>query len=285
VIAALSQNGTSIPLNVKTRQVLSPQKAADVDYALSFDNNNPQGTAEANVPYRRGDVVGKTGTLGQNQVASQAWFIGGLPRGLAMSVALFTNLPGTQNLDNLPSMPGAPGSQGGGWPAFTWNAYMTRYNNNAPQISLSAFPQQQGPPFQPWILAKVKKVKLPTCGPFQTTNCTQPKNCNPFGHGNGNGNGNCNGNPNGNPTSTPSPGTSCNPFQQQCTSPSPSFSPSPSPSCSPGGPPCNTTGVAGTTTSVSMGSLSGAQAQPAEETTLAEVMALKQRALAFPAFA
>jgi membrane peptidoglycan carboxypeptidase len=278
VIAAISHDGANMPLNVKTRQVLNPQQAADVDYALSFDNNNSQGTAEVNVPYRRGDVVGKTGTIGEQDVASQAWFIGGLPRGLAMSVALFTNLPGHQNLDNLDPVGGTQGSQGGAWPAFTWNAFMTKYNNNAPQIALTTFPQKSGPPFSTWILVKAKKVKLPTCRPFQFTNCTQPKNCNnPFG--NGNGNGNCN--PNGNNSPSPNPSSSCNPFQQQCTSPSPSVSPSPS--CTPNGPGgggCTSQqpGVAGTTMSMSIGSLSSDQV-----TTLAEVMALKQRALVIPA--
>ena len=106
---------------------MSKAAAADVDWALSFDNNMAGGTAYGSVPFRRGDVIAKTGTLGSGANASEAWFIGATPEQYALSVALFTNDPGIQNLDNLPTINGTPGSQGGGWPATIWNDYMATY--------------------------------------------------------------------------------------------------------------------------------------------------------------
>ena len=240
VIQSLQEGGTTLPSHVITRTVLSPGAAADVDFALSFDNNYAQGTAEGNVPFRRGDVIGKTGTLGTGADASQAWFIGATPDQFALSVALFTNDPGRQNLDNLPYANGTPGSQGGGWPASVWNAYMQDQENNAPLIQLFT-PVQTG--FVPWIQVVAKaKPKKQIC---------QPGNGN-FGHGGGNqgcvcpqGAVFCEHNPNpqpscngnGNCTSTgPSPTPSCE-FGgfggQSCSSPNPTATPSVTPTVSP----------------------------------------------------
>jgi membrane peptidoglycan carboxypeptidase len=252
VVQLLQQNGTTIASHLTTRRVLKPAQAADVDYALSFDNQLPTGTAYNNVPFRRGDVIGKTGTLGEEENASEAWFVGGLPDEWAMAVALFTNLPGTENLDNLPWPNDSPGSQGGGWPAFLWNDYMTNEFTNAKVIPL--WPVVSAG-FQAWIQVKAQKVKKPFCKPGighqgggnqqgcicppHAQFCGHPNpgpSCNANGNGNGNGNGNC---------ASPSPSTSCQGFGgfggQQCGSPSPSTTPtvspsvSPSPSCS--GPP------------------------------------------------
>ncbi len=63
-----------------------PDQAADVDYALSFDNV-PGGHR---LPGRRlagPSVVGKTGTT---QTAQDAWFIGAIPQ-YSLGVTLFTN--------------------------------------------------------------------------------------------------------------------------------------------------------------------------------------------------
>ncbi len=198
VIQTLMQGTKILPNNYVATQVLSKSAAADVDWALSFDNNMSGGTAEGSVPYRRGDVIGKTGTLGQDAVASQAWFNGATPDGLALSIDLFTNDPGTENLDNLPYINGTPGSQGGGWPATTWNEFMQNYESNAPYIPL--FQTTDGAPFTTWTQVAPKKVG--TCSNLQQflqsqqqvaqggqATCTCPDNNLALCNGNGNGNG------------------------------------------------------------------------------------------------
>jgi membrane peptidoglycan carboxypeptidase len=152
VIAVLQQNGGTLPSHITTTQVLSPEAAADVDWALSFDNNMGGGTAQANVSFRRGGVIGKTGTLGSGANSSQAWFIGATPSQDALAVALFTDSPGTENLNNLPSVGGMPGSQGGGWPATIWNNFMTTEFGNTPASPMYA--TANGSPFVAWIQAQ-----------------------------------------------------------------------------------------------------------------------------------
>jgi membrane peptidoglycan carboxypeptidase len=229
VIAKLQQNDATVasPLPALTHQVLSKAAAADVDWALSFDNNSSGGTAEGSVSYRRGDVIGKTGTLGSGANASQAWFIGATPDQYALSVALFTNNPGTQNLDNLPYANGTPGSQGGGWPATIWNNFMTTEYSSQPTIPL--FQQVNGAPFVPWIQVQAQQQAKPTCKPGQFQNCTCPTGAQYCAQ------------PNPTPTcqqvfgrclgSTPSPSPSCPFFSQSCSSGGPS--PSPTVSCTP----------------------------------------------------
>lgn len=207
--------------------MLSKAAAADVDWALSFDNNSSGGTAEGSVSYRRGDVIGKTGTLGSGANASQAWFIGATPDQYALSVALFTNNPGTQNLDNLPYANGTPGSQGGGWPATIWNNFMTTEYASQPTVPL--FQQVNGAPFVPWIQVQAQRQAKPTCKPGQFQNCTCPAGAQYCAQ------------PNPTPTcqqvfgrclgSTPSPSPSCPFFSQSCSSGGPS--PSPTVSCTP----------------------------------------------------
>jgi len=233
VIKSVTHNGATVASHLQKVQVLSPPAAADVDYALSFDNNMGGGTADVNVPFRRGDVIAKTGTLGSGADASEAWFIGATPDQYALSVALFTNDPGTQNLDNLPSVGGTPGSQGGGWPASTWNEFMTSNLNNIATIPLSTFPEDQGAPFVPWIQVHAKKTKptKPICKPGgHTQNCTCPQNAPWCAHPNpgqscqpGFGIGQC---------TSPSPTPTCQGFGQSCASPSPTPSVTPSVSAS-----------------------------------------------------
>ncbi len=238
VIKALQHGTATMPTHYTRQPVLTPQQAADVDWALSFDNNMAGGTAEANVPFRRGDVIGKTGTLGSGANSSQAWFIGATPSQYALSVALFTNNPGTQVLNNLPSINGMPGSQGGAWPSAIWNNFMTAQFSNTPPVPL--FTPENGFPFVTWIQAKAKHHGPPTCQMGQFTGCKCKK------HG-----GFCQ-NPNPNPScqpvqfgppcngTSPSPGPSCGFGQGGCNSPGPS--PSPSPTCTPTfGQPCHGT--------------------------------------------
>jgi membrane peptidoglycan carboxypeptidase len=204
VIGQLVQNNNTVKANIATTQVLSQAAAADIDYALSFDNQMADGTAFDNVPFRRGDVIGKTGTLGVDEVASQAWFNGSTPDQDALSVALFTNDPASENLDDLPSINGMPGSQGGGWPADIWNAFMTTEFSNEQAVPL--FPTTNGAPFVTWIQATTKKqCTLQQFMQGQSgQQCTCPKhgaNC-----GFGNNPGNNNGLPSPGPTTSPCTG-------------------------------------------------------------------------------
>ncbi len=229
VIAKVEQGSTVLPTDVKTRTVLSPAAASDVDWALSFDNNMSGGTADNTVTFRRGGIIGKTGTLGTGQNANIAWFIGATPDQYAMSVALYTqSASGSENLDNLPTVSYTPGSQGGGWPATIWNNFMTtEFGNQAWQPLSQVFPTVNGYPFKAWIQAQAKKKK-------KSSNCKSVghgqqncQNCQPFGQ-------NC---PNPNPTPstcsqfgcigspTPAPQPTPTPcYIQPCSTPSPGVS-------------------------------------------------------------
>ncbi|MBO0830546.1 MAG: penicillin-binding protein, partial [Actinobacteria bacterium] len=136
----LSLNGHVLADNIVTRQVFGDAKygstlqgnqtasdaATNVAWALSFDNVMQGATAVANVGnFCPRGVIGKTGTLGEGQTSSQAWFIGAMPNQAALSVGLFTDKPHEQFLNSLPSLNGMPGSQGGGWPAGMWDQFMT----------------------------------------------------------------------------------------------------------------------------------------------------------------
>jgi hypothetical protein len=215
VIATLTQNGNTVPshINAAGTQIMSQPAAADVDYALSFDNNMAGATGQANVWFRRGGVIGKTGTLGTGQNSSQAWFIGSTPKQAALSVALFTNLF-TQNLNSMVSVGGMPGTQGGGWPATIWNTFMTEVYGNVPAWPGGIFDQLQSQnQFATWLQAQGKQDCTPQQwlqqlqgGGDQTQQCTCPRGatfCN-----NQSGTGRHNRNPNPNP-SNPNPTPSC----------------------------------------------------------------------------
>ncbi len=257
VIQSLQQGTATLPNHYTRQPVLTPQQAADVDWALSFDNNMAGGTAEANVSFRRGGVIGKTGTLGSGANSSQAWFIGATPSQYALSVALFTNNPGTQVLNNLPSINGMPGSQGGGWPATIWNNFMTAEFSNTPATPL--FTPQNGFPFVTWIQAKAKHTGPPACKMGQFTGCKCPKHA-PYCQ-NPNPTPSCGQVQFGQPCGTPSPSPSCGFLGQGCNSPSPS--PSPTGTCTPSfGQPCNATKAA-TASRTSAGSPATSRGSPA----------------------
>ena len=249
VIAKVQQGTTVLPSDVITRIVLSPGAAADVDWALSFDNNYGLGTAQSNVPFRRGGVIGKTGTLGVDVNSSQAWFIGATPKQYALSVGLYTEEGNgtTQILNNLPYIGGTPGSQGGGWPATIWNNFMEAEFGTQSWVPVNqVFPTVNSYPFVPWIQVGAKKPASRMCKPGHHRNCTCPQG--------GQQCGNPNPNPNPGPTcghghglqpcGNPSPTPTCGQFgQQPCFTPTPTPTPtppvSPSPTCFPPGP-CST---------------------------------------------
>ncbi|MGH3397777.1 MAG: transglycosylase domain-containing protein, partial [Streptosporangiaceae bacterium] len=114
-------NGSVMASKVQHSTPLTASQAADADYALSFDNTSaiPGATAWPNAAWDR-PVVAKTGTLGNGDFASEAWFNGAIPQ-YSLSVALFTNEQ-SQNIDGLG---GIAGGLGGTWPAKIWDSFMT----------------------------------------------------------------------------------------------------------------------------------------------------------------
>jgi membrane peptidoglycan carboxypeptidase len=274
-LSATTPNGQqAIPLQVATHAVMNPAAAADEDYALSFDNIN--GTAYPNATWPGRPVIGKTGTLGNGNLASEAWFVGAIPQ-YTMAVGLWTNSQ-TQNLDNLPTLGGIGGSFGGAWPAATWKAFMETKFANLPVASLPT-PNYVG--FTKWVQVAQQAPKPPLCQPGQYQNCRCPRgqSCQP------NPNQSCQqgqfGQPCGGSTS-PSPSPSCGFFGQGCNPSSPA--PSPSASCVPAGPPCGATVKAaasiGTRAALSVGSrgslVLAAALSPAEEAVAVRAWRLRQ---------
>jgi membrane peptidoglycan carboxypeptidase len=131
---------------VESRQVLTQDEAADVDYAMSFDTTG-SGTA-AGLGLTNGQtVIAKTGTT---NLAQSAFFLGATQRD-AMAIGLFVNKSGcpprleqicksTQALSYAPP----PGLQtlfgvgglagyGGQWPAIIWHDFfMKNFNGETP---------------------------------------------------------------------------------------------------------------------------------------------------------
>jgi membrane peptidoglycan carboxypeptidase len=212
-------SGSQMPLRIQHRRVLTPAAAADVDYALSFDNV-PGGTAYPDAAWPGRQVIGKTGTT---ETAQDAWFIGAIPQ-YSLGVTLFTDQqnsvkvgPGAQTLDVLPTLPGnSDGGFGGAWPAKIWNDFMQEQFTSLAPAALPA-PDYNG--FSKWNLV----------GKMPTKKKKKGVHTNPS------------------PPPSPSPGPTCHGNFKKCgTSPSPpvpptsppptSPSPSTSPTCAPLGP-------------------------------------------------
>src|SRR6202046_3223173 len=227
VIARLYQGSAQIPLKIVQRQVLKPAEAADVDQALSFDNVN--GTAYPNATWNR-PVIAKTGTLGNGQNTSEAWFIGAIPQ-YSLALGMFTNKQ-SEVLNNLPSVGGLRGSLGGAWPATIWKAFMSSEFNN---LKVDALPVPNYAGFQKWDqvpAAPRRKHRNPNPNPNPNPSCPS------FGQ------------PCSSPNPSPNPSPPCPSFGQPCSSPSPSPSPTPcipSPGnpCPPPGPGHGNTRAAG----------------------------------------
>jgi membrane peptidoglycan carboxypeptidase len=201
VISQLSEAGTPIPLKIVHRQVLTPAQAADVDYALSFDNV-PGGTAYPEAAWNR-SIIAKTGTTNNDRAA---FFIGSVPQ-YSLAVGMFTQNQSdntTQTLDVLPTLANQQaGGYGGDWPATIWDEFMT---NEYAQLPVAALPTPDYNGFTQWVQVmpqpKPKKTRQPNPG----QSCG-PRHHGPFGQP-------CPGQtPNPNPTSscTPVPGLPCVP--------------------------------------------------------------------------
>jgi membrane peptidoglycan carboxypeptidase len=205
VIAQLSKAGSPIPLKIVHNQVLTPAQAADVDYALSFDNV-PGGTAYPEAAWDR-SIIAKTGTTNK---AQSAFFIGSIPQ-YSLAVGMFTQNQSdktSQTLDVLPTLANqSAGGYGGGWPATIWHAFMA---NQFAQLPVAPLPTPDYTGFTRWVQVmpqpKPKKVHP---NPGQSCN---PRHHHGFGQP-------CPGpgqNPNPQPSCSPVPGLPCVP-----TSPSP----------------------------------------------------------------
>ncbi len=216
VIAQLSEGSQLIPLKVIHRQVFTnPSSAADVDYALSFDNQ-PGGTAYPAAAWDR-PILAKTGTT---NTAQSAFFIGAIPQ-YSLAVGIFTanqTANTTESLDVLPPLNGQGGGFGGTWPATIWHTFMSAEFANLPVQALPA-PGYTG--YNPWTQLQPvansqpkpapSPAPRPTCGPGTGRSCWSPS-----------------------PSPSPSPSASCMPAfgYQPCASPTPTGSPQPTPSAS-----------------------------------------------------
>jgi membrane peptidoglycan carboxypeptidase len=140
---------TTTLAKVVRRQVLTPDEASDVDYALSFDDK-PGGTApNAGLADGR-ELIAKTGTTNLSQ---SAFFIGAIPQ-FSLAVGMFTNEQGcpsgiagcaaaanqessppagVQTLYGVGNLPG----YGGEWPATIWHAYAQKMFGS---MTVKAFP-------------------------------------------------------------------------------------------------------------------------------------------------
>jgi membrane peptidoglycan carboxypeptidase len=119
VIKQITQGGNLVQAKVDHREVLTPDEASDVDYALSFTTLQGTGTNAEMADHR--PMIGKTGTT---STAQSAFFLGAIPQ-YSFAVGIFTNnqnastAVGAQTLNNL----GGLGGYGGDWPALIWHAY------------------------------------------------------------------------------------------------------------------------------------------------------------------
>ena len=204
-IAQLAEAGTPVPLKIVHRQVLTPAQAADVDYALSFDNV-PGGTAYPEAAWDR-SIIAKTGTTNQ---AQSAFFIGSIPQ-YSLAVGMFTQNQSdhtTQTLDVLPTLANQnAGGFGGDWPATIWHQFMT---TQYAQLPVAPLPTPNYTGFSQWVqVLPQPKPKKAQPNPGQS--------CNPQGRGRF-------GQPCPNPGHHPNPKSSCSPVPGLpcvATSPSP----------------------------------------------------------------
>ena len=88
VIKDIIVGNATTPAKINQREVLTPDEAAEVDYALSFDMGS-LGTANGLGLTNGQTVIAKTGTTNLSQ---SAFFLGATPR-YAMAVGMFVNKP------------------------------------------------------------------------------------------------------------------------------------------------------------------------------------------------
>jgi membrane peptidoglycan carboxypeptidase len=227
VIQQITDGSQVIPARIIHRTVLTPDQAADVDWAMSFDTQ-PGGTA-AGLGLTNGQpVIAKTGTTNLSQ---SAFFMGATPKE-AMAVGMFVSHPGCTlpaseqsfctstsaiafqppaGLETLFGVGGLSG-YGGQYPTLIWHDFfMDRFNNQA----IVPFPpvNQDGAKWN--LMGQLPKKPKPKPQP------TQPDGGNP-----GCGHGHHKFGPCGhNPTPTPSVGPSSTPTPNPTPTSSPTHHP------------------------------------------------------------
>jgi membrane peptidoglycan carboxypeptidase len=230
VIQQITDGSQVIPARIIHRTVLTPDQAADVDWAMSFDTQS--GGTAAGLGLTNGQtVIAKTGTTNLSQ---SAFFMGATPRE-AMAVGMFVSHPGCTlpkseqsyctstsaiafqppaGLETLFGVGGLSG-YGGQYPALIWHDFfMDRFNNQA----LVPFPPVNGAGAKWNLMGQLPKQKPK---PQQDQGGGGNPGC---GHGHHrSGQGPCGQDPGPTPTVGPS------------SSPSPSSSPTTSPTHHPGG--------------------------------------------------
>jgi membrane peptidoglycan carboxypeptidase len=143
--------------HVLHRQVLTPDQAAEVDYAMSFDMGSI-GTANGLGLTNGQTVIAKTGTTNLSQ---SAFFLGATPR-YAMAVGMFVSKPhcpasvgplctSTQALAFAPPAGvqtlfgvGGLAGYGGQWPAIIWHDYFTKEFSTVPVQAWPSLPANFG---------------------------------------------------------------------------------------------------------------------------------------------
>jgi membrane peptidoglycan carboxypeptidase len=138
VILKILQGSAVTPAMVTKREVLTPDQASDVNYALSFDTQ-AGGTAASTALSDGREIIAKTGTTDLSQ---SAFFIGAIPQ-FSMAVGMFTDqqscppaytvqCKAAANLESAPptgngiqTLYGVGGLQGygGQWPASIWKTF------------------------------------------------------------------------------------------------------------------------------------------------------------------
>jgi membrane peptidoglycan carboxypeptidase len=219
LIMDIEQGAEVTNAKVNRREVLTPDEASDVDYALSFDDK-PGGTAPNAALSDGRELVAKTGTT---NLAQSAFFIGTIPQ-FTLAVGMFTNEQGCPTAQTVAcaaavdagtkppvaeTLYGVGGLQGfgGQWPTSIWRTFAEDEFTKLPNVSFPS-PDFGG---TAWDLMAPQPKPTPTPTPSQT--CNNNGNNNGFGFGRncqnqgGGGGGNQGGGQN-----SPTPDPSQNPF-------------------------------------------------------------------------
>jgi membrane peptidoglycan carboxypeptidase len=200
-------------------EALTPDVAADVNYALSFDTT--QGTATRAAMTDGRPIIGKTGTT---NAAKSAFFIGAIPQ-YTLAVGIFSNSQNSNmNFESLNGLGGlAGGGYGGRWPSMIWHTYAEEEFAQLP-VENFATPDFGG---VEWVLIDPRLIPRPDPHPRQTLPvCNR---LNPFcGH-------------HGRRTQPCPPGL----MLPSCASPPPTGAPTPIPTVPTRGPPVRPPAAAG----------------------------------------
>jgi membrane peptidoglycan carboxypeptidase len=173
VIKDITVGTNLIPAKVTHREVLTPDEASDVDYALSQTTISGTGTNAEMTDHR--PMIGKTGTT---STAQSAFFLGAIPQ-YSFAVGIFTNdqnastAANAETLNNL----GGLGGYGGDWPALIWHAYAEK---EFAQLPIQNFPTPDFGGSQ-WNLmgGQVPTVHHPHPRPTQTPTAHPTPTCTP----------------------------------------------------------------------------------------------------------